>query len=481
MPPPLLARCEEGQVLILFALAVVAILAGMTLVFDVGDQLIQRRMAQDGADSAALAGGHALAEGQSTTQIRDVITSYAGGVSGPFGASAITVVTAYYVDAADTNLGSVGQTMPNPGPAGVHVEVSRKIPATFSNFLGIGSFTATGVATGATATGPVDIMLALDTTGSMGTAGFAAEQKAVHDFVIAMKLKPGDANSVRIGLARFQGAVCSDDSNHRSGDNSTHCNASPTPWDDATILSQLTDDPDTLLTIACGNVTSGTNNCLTNNVMDYTSIVCSSLLLPTPLGLDGETILSSPSGHVTPLGCPLNYMGASPDCNCLPAAWFEVEGTKLANAFNVMQGKLAGQASNNYWAWSDASRPTARKVLIMMTDGQDNSGPGQTPATNIVQAAAALKTNANGDVTIYTIGYYSLGESAIANAGSYPYPCIGSTFPASVSATDQLMHDLSSSTATDCQYYAPMKKSDLSLPAAFVKIAGKIQQGRLTR
>src|SRR5450755_2319393 len=129
MPPPLLARREEGQVLILFAFAVVAILAGMTLVFDVGDQLIQRRMAQDGADSAALAGGHALAEGQSTTQIKDVITSYAGGVSGPFGASATTVVTAYYVDAADTNLGAVGQLMPNPGPAGIHVQVSRTIPA----------------------------------------------------------------------------------------------------------------------------------------------------------------------------------------------------------------------------------------------------------------------------------------------------------------------------------------------------------------
>jgi len=87
-------------------------------------------------------------------------------------------------------------------------------------------------------------------------------------------------------------------------------------------------------------------------------------------------------------------------------------------------------------------------------------------------------------VTIYTLGYYGLGESAIASAASYPYPCIGGTYPPAgitPSETDNLMHDLSSSTLTDCQYYSPMKKSDLSLPDAFVKIASKIQQGRLTR
>jgi Putative Flp pilus-assembly TadE/G-like len=482
----------EGQILALFAVTVVAIFIGMALVFDVGNLLIQRRMAQDAADGGALAGAQALVQGASDPTIRDTIKSFGEGTSGPWGTTVTVTPHNYYVDATGVNVGAIGSGMPNPVPVGIHVEITRSIPATFSRLIGIKQLTATGFATGAAGVGPVDVMLALDTTGSMGSTGFNAEQNAVHDFVQAMNMVKGDPKSVRVGMARFQGAVCGD-TNPGGVDSTVSCSGGSAPFDDATVLSTLTDDPDTLMTIACGPAPS------VNCPNDYSgAIACSTLKLPLPLANDGSTkplrlvagsATTSP-GTVAPYGCPLNYIGKGPDCQCLPGpvpqpaattVWTEQVGTKLANAFNVMQGNLTGQPGNSYWGWTDATRPTARPVLVMMTDGQDNSPMAATPAT-IAATALTLKSNVKGNVTIYTVGYYDSGISNIADAGA-PIKCPGPTYPPVgiiPSATDNLMHDLSSSGINDCQYYAPLLKADDNLPAAFLKIAGRIQAGRLT-
>jgi uncharacterized membrane protein len=49
-------RDESGQILVLFAGAIVLILAGAALVFDVGQNLLDRRTEQNVSDAAALAG-----------------------------------------------------------------------------------------------------------------------------------------------------------------------------------------------------------------------------------------------------------------------------------------------------------------------------------------------------------------------------------------------------------------------------------------
>jgi hypothetical protein len=53
---------EDGQVLVIFAFGLVALLAVAALVFDVGQDLLDRRDTQNAADAAALAGAHHLTD-----------------------------------------------------------------------------------------------------------------------------------------------------------------------------------------------------------------------------------------------------------------------------------------------------------------------------------------------------------------------------------------------------------------------------------
>jgi Flp pilus assembly protein TadG len=60
-------RSPRGQVLVIFALALVAIVAGVGLVIDGGFAFAQRRSEQNAADLAALAGANALLNGKDAT------------------------------------------------------------------------------------------------------------------------------------------------------------------------------------------------------------------------------------------------------------------------------------------------------------------------------------------------------------------------------------------------------------------------------
>jgi Flp pilus assembly protein TadG len=99
---------EDGQVLTVFALALVAIIAMTGIVMDGGSVLVQRRGQQNVADAAALAGSYAWlntgAPGQAITAARDAAAAngYTHGTNnvqvdvttgtGIFGSNAVTVV-----------------------------------------------------------------------------------------------------------------------------------------------------------------------------------------------------------------------------------------------------------------------------------------------------------------------------------------------------------------------------------------------------
>jgi hypothetical protein len=82
-------RAETGQVLVVFALAIVALLAAAGLAFDIGRFYSERRFLQNAADAAALAAANALIRGESTTEAdaeaRDILTRNFG--SSPTGSS----------------------------------------------------------------------------------------------------------------------------------------------------------------------------------------------------------------------------------------------------------------------------------------------------------------------------------------------------------------------------------------------------------
>ncbi|HLZ28957.1 MAG TPA: pilus assembly protein TadG-related protein [Chloroflexota bacterium] len=122
---------QSGQILVLFALGLLAITAMVGLVVDGGDIYVQRRTAQNAADAAALAGARALlmATTNPTSAIGTEICKYL--LANSFGTP--PTGSAYFVDINGGPLGAI--TLPThcvgsansgipTGAAGVHVDAT---------------------------------------------------------------------------------------------------------------------------------------------------------------------------------------------------------------------------------------------------------------------------------------------------------------------------------------------------------------------
>jgi Flp pilus assembly protein TadG len=126
---------EPAQVIALFAIALLAMLAMVGVVVDGGTLYLQRRTAQNAADAAALAGARALQQASlqspvpAMVDVATPICNYAG--YNAFGGDSTTTPTpsAYYINASGTSLGPVhacpggSDTIPNL-TSGIHVDVS---------------------------------------------------------------------------------------------------------------------------------------------------------------------------------------------------------------------------------------------------------------------------------------------------------------------------------------------------------------------
>jgi Flp pilus assembly protein TadG len=156
--PSAKSQRDGGQIIVLFALGLVAFIAGVGLVVDAGNAYAQQRGVQNGADAAANAGAVVLAQrlGGATKTDTDVAnavsfsaslnlvsqTSYYTNVSGqPIDASGNVVAVANAVA-----VGNSAGTIP-PNAQGVHVGGSRNFGTTFARVIGINSFTAGAEAT----------------------------------------------------------------------------------------------------------------------------------------------------------------------------------------------------------------------------------------------------------------------------------------------------------------------------------------------
>jgi hypothetical protein len=130
MRRPNLKQRESAQVIALFAIGLVAMLAMVGVALDGGTLYLQRRTAQNAADAAALAGTRALQQtpGPSTLQISAEICKYA--LANQFGVT--PTVSAYFVNTSGSSLGTI--TLPTncsgstsnaipTGSSGVHVDI----------------------------------------------------------------------------------------------------------------------------------------------------------------------------------------------------------------------------------------------------------------------------------------------------------------------------------------------------------------------
>jgi Flp pilus assembly protein TadG len=145
---------QPGQVMVLFALSIVAMVAMLAVVVDGGFLYVQRRTAQTSADAGALAGTRALRELSSLTTIRNSAATLA--TSNAFGPTP-TVTCVYLVDTNGASLGSLppysgsgcpsGTAITINNASGVHVDVTVNFPTFLAGMLRISNLNADGHAT----------------------------------------------------------------------------------------------------------------------------------------------------------------------------------------------------------------------------------------------------------------------------------------------------------------------------------------------
>lgn len=146
------ARDERrGQIVVVFALSLVALILAVGLVIDGGNAWSQRRIAQNAADFAALAGTKVVAASAGTPQTNAnvqlaVETSLAtNGLSSP---ALGTNYTASYVDSAGTLVAGYGSSGNVPSAViGVQVTPTKTFRTYFLGVAGVTSFNASATAT----------------------------------------------------------------------------------------------------------------------------------------------------------------------------------------------------------------------------------------------------------------------------------------------------------------------------------------------
>jgi Flp pilus assembly protein TadG len=150
---------DDGQILVLFALGLVAFIAGVGLVIDAGNAYAQQRGVQNGADAAANAGAVVLAErlGGATRTDLDVANavSFSANLNQVDESAYYTNVSGQPIDLSGnvvvpTSAASVGNGTIPPNAQGVHVGGTRDFGTTFARVVGITSFTAGAEATAIT-------------------------------------------------------------------------------------------------------------------------------------------------------------------------------------------------------------------------------------------------------------------------------------------------------------------------------------------
>jgi len=149
-------RRAEGQIIIIAALAMVAIVVMVGLVIDGGAVFAQQRLAQNGADAASTAGTLIVAENLgSATNIRTDQDVYVA-VNAIAAKNGLAGLTATYTDDfGDPILDGLGQPIevtnaaqPIPDAArGVRAGGQRNVTTTFSRVLGFDTITASAEAT----------------------------------------------------------------------------------------------------------------------------------------------------------------------------------------------------------------------------------------------------------------------------------------------------------------------------------------------
>ena len=192
---------SSGQVIVIFAFSLIALIAVVGLAIDSGRAYGVRARLSAAVDAAALSAGRALAIG--TTD-------------GERQANAVSAGTRFYnANFANGFLGATRQppVIPAPlhDPTGfwtVTVRGSATVPPTFMSILGFGDMTV--AATGVAVRRDIDVILVLDTSGSLNNPAGTLDklkQLAINNFV--NRFASGNEGD-RVGLVSFASGAVTD-------------------------------------------------------------------------------------------------------------------------------------------------------------------------------------------------------------------------------------------------------------------------------
>lgn len=151
-------RDEAGQIIVLAALAMVTIIAGVSLVIEAGNAYAHERSTQNAVDAVANAGATVIAQkiGGANRSDADVAAAVSTITTG----NGLSSATGYYTNVTGDLLTVAGTTTTStsnaarvgdgtiPGPAqGVRISGSQAFDTTFARVLGINQFTSSADAT----------------------------------------------------------------------------------------------------------------------------------------------------------------------------------------------------------------------------------------------------------------------------------------------------------------------------------------------
>lgn len=149
-------RASAGQILVLFALSLIVVLAGMAVVLDGGRVYAERRKTQNAADAAAMAGAAKLVKADPGGSLPAVLAAAcaAAFANGSYGTGAVdgqcgtfgTVVQVHVPGSEDggTMMVNVNPKFENPGY--VQVGITTSFRSFMSGILGLSNFAASALA-----------------------------------------------------------------------------------------------------------------------------------------------------------------------------------------------------------------------------------------------------------------------------------------------------------------------------------------------
>jgi hypothetical protein len=143
---------EQGQILALFAIGLLAVVTMVALVLDGGNAFAQQRMTQNGTDAAANAGAVVLAQnlGGATHSDQDVLDT----INAVASENEISVLEAEYTDVNGVPIGETvgdnGGGNPPVGASGVAVTAKRDFDTFVARIINLDSFSAITSATAIT-------------------------------------------------------------------------------------------------------------------------------------------------------------------------------------------------------------------------------------------------------------------------------------------------------------------------------------------